>query len=115
MDIPKALSKIRPGAKWNLAVIENGYDSLIWMDDIQTKPSLAEIEAAYLVIQAEELAIKQAEQAKIDARVQAVVANLPSWSQVNAAVTAISSLADAKAFIRKLARVVYWLAKDSAD
>ena len=47
------------------------------------------------------------------AKMQALVDNLPSWSQVDEAITAIGSLADAKVFIRKLARVVYWLAKNS--
>jgi hypothetical protein len=42
---------------------------------------------------------------------QAISTNLPSWSAVDGAVTAISNLAEAKTFIRKLARVVYWLAK----
>jgi hypothetical protein len=42
-------------------------------------------------------------------------ANLPTWSQVSAAVDNISNLAEAKAFLKKLSRVVYWLARDSGD
>ena len=49
------------------------------------------------------------------AKVQSIIDNLPSWAQVDQAVTNISNLADAKAFIRKLARLVYWLARDKAD
>jgi len=41
--------------------------------------------------------------------------NLPSWSQVETACDNISSLAEAKAFLRKLSRVVYWVAKDRQD
>lgn len=49
------------------------------------------------------------------ARQQVIVTNLPSWAQVNTAVTNISNLTEAKAFIRKLARVVYWLAKNTEN
>lgn len=56
-----------------------------------------------------------AEEARIAAKAQAILDNLPSWAAVDAAVTNIANLADAKAFIRKLARVVYWLAKNQAD
>lgn len=38
---------------------------------------------------------------------------LPSWSQVEIACDSISSLAEAKTFLNKLARVVYWLARNS--
>ena len=45
MDIPKILKQIRPGAEYAL----NGdtYAGLNWLDKIQTKPTLAEIEAAW--------------------------------------------------------------------
>ncbi len=49
------------------------------------------------------------------AKTQAFIDNLPSWDAVNTAVTNISNLADAKAFIRKLARIVYWIARDRQD
>jgi hypothetical protein len=57
----------------------------------------------------------QAKVLKEQQKTQAIIDNLPSWSQVDAAVTAIANLAEAKTFIRKLSRVVYWLAKNSAD
>ena len=41
--------------------------------------------------------------------------NIPSWSAVNTAINNISSLADAKAFLLKLSRVVYWDVKNSKD
>ena len=50
-----------------------------------------------------EMAIREAE----------IQTNLPSWAQVETACDNISSLAEAKAFIKKLSRVVYWLAKNS--
>lgn len=41
--------------------------------------------------------------------------NLPSWNQVSTAVDNIANLADAKAFLKKLARITYWLARDKED
>ena len=48
-------------------------------------------------------------------RAQELVENLPTWLQVSNAVDNISNLAGAKVFLKKLARVVYWLAKNTAD
>ena len=39
--------------------------------------------------------------------------NLPSWNQVATAINNIANLADAKAILLKMARVEYWLAKNS--
>lgn len=44
MDIAKILVFIRPGAQWSIS--NNSYDELEWLDESQTKPTLAEIEAA---------------------------------------------------------------------
>jgi hypothetical protein len=49
------------------------------------------------------------------AKMQAIIDNLPSWSRVSTAVDNISSLAEAKVFIKKLSRIVYWLAKDKEE
>ena len=43
------------------------------------------------------------------------LANLPSWAQVETAITNIANLADAKGFLKKLTRVVYWLAKNTSN
>lgn len=48
-------------------------------------------------------------------RDQDIIDNLPSWSQVQTTISNISDLADAKVFLEKLTRVVYWLAKNAAD
>jgi hypothetical protein len=40
--------------------------------------------------------------------------NLPSWDKVSTTVDNIANLADAKVFLKKLARVVYWLAHNKA-
>jgi hypothetical protein len=47
------------------------------------------------------------------ARDKAIIDNFPSWTVVANAVDNIASLADAKAYLKKLSRVVYWLAKNS--
>ena len=70
------------------------------------------LEVAYL---AEQQAAHDAEEARKAAKAQAFLDNLPSWAQVDQAVTNISDLPSAKAFIRKLARCVYWDVKDKAD
>ena len=49
------------------------------------------------------------------AQEQAINTNLPTWSAVSNAVDSISNLAEAKAFLKKLSRVVYWLAKNTED
>lgn len=52
------------------------------------------------------------EQDKANRVLQEVLDKLPSWNAVDTAVTNIANLTDAKVFIRKLARVVYLLAKN---
>lgn len=46
---------------------------------------------------------------------ESIMGNLPSWTQVSTAVDNISNLAEAKKFLKKLSRVVYWLAKDQEN
>ena len=74
-------------------------------------PTLDPNKDAILAAEAQAIAAQQASDA---AKAQAFIDNLPSWSQVDTAITNIATLADAKAFIRKLTRVVYWLVKNSA-
>lgn len=64
-------------------------------------------------------------QAELDVQVQAeadrlqriadIAANLPSWAQVETAISNITDLAGAKAFLAKLSRVVYWNTKHTLD
>ena len=46
---------------------------------------------------------------------QDLIDNLPSWAQVETVIGNIQDLTDARAFLLKLARIVYWLAKNSKD
>lgn len=59
------------------------------------------------------LAAIEAEKIKNAAKVQAYIDNLPSWNAVETTINNVSSLTEAKVVLLKLARVVYWLAKDS--
>ena len=48
-------------------------------------------------------------------KAQDYIDNLPSWSAVSTAVDNITTIAGTKAFLKKLARVVYWDVKNSKD
>lgn len=48
-------------------------------------------------------------------KAKAISDDLPSWAQVSTAVDNIANLADAKAYLKKLSRVLYWLARNQAD
>ena len=48
-------------------------------------------------------------------KIQDFADNIPSWNAVDTAITNITNLADAKVFIKKLSRVVYWLARNQQD
>ena len=56
-----------------------------------------------------------AEAARIAVKEQDFLDNIPNWAAVSTAVDNITNLADAKAFIKKLARVVYWDVKNQTD
>ena len=69
-------------------------------------PTDAEIEA----IRLQDIADKQAVE---DTKTQEISEVLPNWSAVSTAVDDIADLASAKVFIKKLARITYWLAKNT--
>jgi hypothetical protein len=66
-------------------------------------------------ILAAEAAAEKAAEDLILAKKAAIETYLPAWATVSAAGDNIGNLADAKAFIKKLARVVYWLAKNKVE
>jgi hypothetical protein len=51
MNITDALISIRPNAKW--ALMGTSYEGLDWLDETQTKPTEAEIDAEVARLQAE--------------------------------------------------------------
>lgn len=58
-------------------------------------------------------------QAEVDAKSaeaakqQAFIDNLPTWQQVSDAIDGVNTIAGLKVVVKKLARVVYWLARNS--
>ena len=44
-----------------------------------------------------------------------IVDSLPTWQQVSNAIDEVSTIAGLKVVVKKLARVVYWLAKNKVD
>jgi len=56
-------------------------------------------------------------QAELDAqqKAQEIADRLPNWAAVENAVNNISNLAEAKAYLLKLSRIVYWLAKGKPE
>ena len=51
MNIIDAIISLRPGAQWRIT--ETDYSSLIWADEIQTKPTKGELEAEVIRLEAE--------------------------------------------------------------
>lgn len=57
----------------------------------------------------------QAQQAKVNARADAIANTLPSWTTVKAGIDTAFPDAKQNKIITGLARITYWLAKDSAE
>ena len=51
MNIPEALTFLRPGAEWSID--DDTYEGLQWLDKIQTKPTEEEVQAEVARLQAE--------------------------------------------------------------
>jgi hypothetical protein len=58
---------------------------------------------------------KAAREAAQAAKAKAIIDNLPSWAQVEAAIDAADTLPKLRAIVKKLARVEYWEVKNKAD
>jgi len=98
-SIQKRLDYLLPNPQCR--ILANDYDRIEWFD-ARPLPSAEEIEAI--------------DPTTIITPMQKDISdNLPSWEHVSMAVDNIATLADAKAFLLKLARVVYWLAKNKKD
>jgi hypothetical protein len=92
-----------------------------WMDGAFNTPEnraiIDDVLANYDTLEAEQQADLDADiaakEAILAAKAQAYIDNLPSWSQVKTNINNITNLAGAKAFLTKLARVVYWGVKNT--
>lgn len=80
IDLPVAIQKSRPGAQWTCG---ETYESLVWHDVVQTKPTLQELETAWQQVLTERAA-KLADDAARMLKKQSVggaVATLRTWAQ----------------------------------
>ena len=98
------LNHLVPNPQCNTAAED--YDSIEW-NDIRPLPSAEEIETIDPVPY-----LPQTIEAQ---KAQDIIDNLPSWAQIATAVDNIANLADAKIFLKKLAHITYWLAKNKKD
>ena len=81
----------------------------------QWDPNKAAILAAEAQAAADAAAAAQAEEARIQAKAQEIFDNLPAWQAIVDAIEAATTIAALKVIIKKMARVLYWLARDRAD
>lgn len=81
MNITDALISLRPNAKW--ALMGTSYEGLDWLDETQTKPTEAEIQAEIIRLQAEyEAKEYQRERATAYPTIQEQL-DLLYWDKVN--------------------------------
>ena len=104
MNIPKIMESKYPDRRWSLD--GDTYAGLTMLDE-GDKPSLAELEAVWPQIEADQIAEKDAVEALQAAKQRALVDNLPSWTQVSNAIDSATTIAALKVITKKLARVVY--------
>jgi len=93
--------------------VEYGYVLLDKTVEIPDKETHKWDEVSQQFVPLETGDITPEKQVELDAqqKAQEIADRLPSWATVENAVNNISNLADAKAYLLKLSRVVYWLAK----
>lgn len=92
--------------------IAQGYN----VEDIEEREVTPEEYEAARALDPVEIANKAAQELAAAAEVtkaQAIIDNLPSWAEVETAIKSATTIAALKVIILKLARVVYWLAKNS--
>jgi hypothetical protein len=80
LDLPAAIQKARPGSQWTCG---ETYESLVWRDAVQTKPTLQELETAWDAVLTER-AVKLADDAARLLKKECVggsVATLRTWAQ----------------------------------
>lgn len=89
-------------------LIKNAINAGYTVDQIEEK-SVSSSDFATLLRTPEVIAREQ----EVVAKFQAFNDNLPSWAEVETAIDGVTTIAGLKVVVKKLARVVYWLAKNS--
>lgn len=87
---------------------------IIWPKDMKDIPTAETIKSWITEHEAYLATVQDAQTSEQSLRDQDIMTNLPSWSEVSANIDKISDLAGAKASLKALARVVYWLAKNKS-
>ena len=93
----------------DMTYIPDCLDNVDWQEYLAWKAAGNTPEPAFTP---EEIAARQAREAKKAQMAQTVSQNLPTFAQVQTTIKNISNLEDAKAFLEKLAAVVYIHVKD---
>jgi hypothetical protein len=107
------IKRTKDSASIPLAVGNTDYqDFLIWNTEQETPLDLEAINQVMKDAYEAEKAAREAAQA---AKAKAIIDNLPSWAQVEAAIDAADTLPKLRAIVKKLARVEYWEVKNKAD
>ena len=98
-------------------LIKLGYKAVVWNNsyegikphELETRPipALAELEAVWPQIEAEQIAEQSAKETAQLAKAQEIIDNLPDWQQVSNAIDSATTIAALKVITKKLARVVY--------
>lgn len=121
--IPNFSTRIEPPAadQNSIAVYENGWviktdlrGKAYWLPD-GTKYLIQKIgeEFPQGALDTKPIIPPTKEELLLEQRLMDIDDNLPSWATVNDEISSISNMEDAKAVLRKIARVVYWMAKNS--
>lgn len=110
--MPKLVYEIKPsGEAVNVRIESDDYSVLleeIEIDNTSVIPDIMTLhEQSYLDI----LNQREADKAQ---RQQDIVDNLPDWQTVSDSIDNATTIAAMKIIVKKLARVVYWLAKNSS-
>ena len=81
----------------------------------QWDPNKDAILAAEAQAAADAAAAADAEEARLQQKAQEILDNLQAWKEIAAAIDGVSTIAGLKVVVKKMARVLYWLARDRAD
>ncbi len=119
MNIPLTVAKLYPAAEWGWGGSYVGpdverYELLDWRDEIQAKPTLAELEVAWPDVEAalltEQQAADKAEATLAEADAQsAAIPGWATWTEAEVVAyidTNVVDLASAKAVLRAMARML---------
>lgn len=115
----KAVFQLRPGAAYTANGLDPVYADITWFDQVQTKPSQAEFDAAVTQVQVAEAAAAarlltdqtEAEEAKADSAIMTVLNMKPA--QIGAQIDAAFPDAAQRVVIKRLARLAIIAARRS--